>query len=148
VLTNGGYASWTTVLAGGLEIVTSGATTSNAKIADFITRLIALRDGLNNTAGAADGGTAAISAARANLLTSDNDIIGILADNAAMQTRIEAVKTQASSRFDNLGSLISKDADVDIAQTTVNLTRARTAYQAAMQAGAQMLKLSLLDYIP
>jgi len=125
---------------------TSG--TSNAKIADFITRLIALRDGLNNTAGAADGGTAAISAARANLLTSENDIIGILADNAAMQTRIEAVKTQASSRFDNLGSLISKDADVDIAQTTVNLTRARTAYQAAMQAGAQMLKLSLLDYIP
>ncbi len=125
---------------------TSG--TSNAKIADFVTRLIALRDGLNNTAGAADGGTASITAARANLLTSENDVIGILADNAAMQTRIEAVQTQAASRFNNLGSLISKDADVDLAQTTVNLTRARTAYQAAMQAGAQMLKLSLLDYIP
>ena len=124
---------------------TSGS--SNGKIADFITRLIALRDGLNNTAGAADGGTAAISAARGTLLTSENEIIGVIADNAAMQTRIEAVKTQANARFDNLGSLISKDGDVNIAQTMVDLTRAKTAYQAAMQAGAETLKLSLLDYI-
>ncbi len=142
------YDGGSIAVSNSLSITPFTSGTSNAKIADFITRLIALRDGLNNTAGASDDGTAAITTARANLLTSENDIIGIIADNASMQTRIEAVQTQATTRFNNLSSTISKDGDVDVAQTTVNLTRARTAYQAAMQAGAQMLKMSLLDYIP
>jgi len=29
----------------------------------------------------------------------------------------------------------------------VNLTRARTSYQAALEAGAQVMKMSLLDYL-
>lgn len=119
----------------------------NAKLGTFITRLIALRDGLNNTAGAADNGTAAIAAARANLLSSENDLVGVIADNSALQTRMESVKAQAEARFNNMQALISKDADVDVAQTMVNLTQARTSYQAALQAGAQMMKLSLLDYV-
>jgi flagellar hook-associated protein 3 FlgL len=46
-----------------------------------------------------------------------------------------------------LEALISKDADVDVAQTMVELTRQQTAYQAAMQAGANLLRMSLLDYL-
>jgi flagellar hook-associated protein 3 len=120
----------------------------NAKIAAFITNLIALRDGLNNTAGAADAGTAAIASARSALLNSEDHLIGIIADNSALQTRMESVKAQAEARFTNMQSLISKDADVDVSQTMVNLTRVRTAYQAALQSGAQVMKLSLLDYLP
>jgi len=125
---------------------TTGA--GNSKVATFITRLIALRDGLNNTAAAADGGTAAITAARANLLSSEDDLVAVIADNAALQTRMESLKSQAESRFNDMQSLISKDADVDVAQTMVNLTQARTSYQAALQAGAEMMKLSLLNYLP
>lgn len=125
---------------------TTGA--GNAKIATFITNLIALRNGLNNIAGAADAGSAAITSARSALLTSEDHLIGIIADNSALQTRMESVKVQAEARFMNMQSLISKDADVDVSQTMVNLTRVRTAYQAALQSGAQVMKLSLLDYLP
>jgi flagellar hook-associated protein 3 FlgL len=120
----------------------------NTKIADFINNLIALRNGLNNTANATDAGTAAIAAARAKLLTSEDDLVSIIADHSALQTRMESIKAQAEARFANMQSLISKDADVDVSQTMVNLTRVRTAYQAALQSGAQVLKLSLLDYLP
>jgi flagellar hook-associated protein 3 len=118
----------------------------NAKIASFITNLIALRDGLNNSSLTA--GTTAISDARSRLLTSEEDLVGIIADHSALQTRMESVKAQSEARFTNMQSLISKDADVDVSQTMVNLTRVRTAYQAALQSGAQVLKLSLLDYLP
>ncbi len=125
---------------------TSGA--SNAKIATFITNLMALRNGLNNTTGASDGGTSAITTARASLLTSEDDLVSIIADNSALQTRMESLKSQAEARFTNMQALISKDADVDVSQTMVDLTRVRTAYQAALQSGAQVMKLSLLDYMP
>jgi len=133
-------------LSGSVSIspFTSGA--GNAKIATFITNMIALRDGLNNPA--ADTGSAAITLARSALLKSEDDLVGIIADNSALQTRMESVKAQSEARFNNIQSLISKDADVDVSQTMVNLTRVRTAYQAALQSGAQVMKLSLLDYLP
>lgn len=146
----------TPAAADGLSIQLSGSVSispfttgaGNAKIATFITNMIALRDGLNNTAAATDAGTAAITSARSALLSSEDDLIGIIADNSALQTRMESVKAQSEARFNNIQSLISKDADVDVSQTMVNLTRVRTAYQAALQSGAQVMKLSLLDYLP
>jgi flagellar hook-associated protein 3 FlgL len=125
---------------------TSGA--GNSKIATFITNLISLRDGLNNTAAATDNGSAVITTARQALLSSEDDLVGVIADNSALQTRIESVRAQSEARFANMQSLISKDADVDVSQTMVDLTRVRTAYQAALQSGAQVMKLSLLDYLP
>lgn len=134
-------------LSGSVSITPFTTAAGNAKIATFITNMIALRDGLNNTAGATDAGSAAITSARSALLRSEDDLIGIIADNSALQTRMESVKSQSEARFNNIQSLISKDADVDVSQTMVNLTRVRTAYQAALQSGAQVMKLSLLDYI-
>lgn len=113
----------------------------NQNIAKFINNLISLRDGLK----ASD--TSKITAARSELLSSENDIVGVLANNASIQARLESVISQSASRFNDIEALISKDADVDQAQAMVNLTRQQTAYQAAMQAGAQVLKMSLLDYI-
>ncbi len=146
----------TPAAADGLSIQLSGSVSispfttgaGNAKIATFITNMIALRKGLDNTAAATDAGTAAITSARSALLSSEDDLIGIIADNSALQTRMESVKAQSEARFNNIQSLISKDADVDVSQTMVNLTRVRTAYQAALQSGAQVMKLSLLDYLP
>lgn len=113
----------------------------NQNIAKFINNLISLRDGLK----ASD--TSKITAARSELLSSENDIVGVLANNASIQARLESVISQSASRFNDIEALISRDADVDQAQAMVNLTRQQTAYQAAMQAGAQVLKMSLLDYI-
>ena len=91
--------------------------------------------------------TSGISTAQSNLLTSEDDLVSIIADNASNQTRLESVKIQNTERVNNLQSLIATDADVDVAQAMVNLPRARTSYQAALEAGAQVLKLSLLDYM-
>jgi flagellin-like hook-associated protein FlgL len=118
---------------------TDGA--ANAKIGTFIKNIAALLDGLNTDS------TSKISAAQTNLLASEDQLVSIIADNASNQTRLESVKIQNTERVNNLQTLISRDADVDIAQAMVNLTRARTSYQAALEAGAQVLKLSLLDYI-
>ena len=124
--------------------VTVAAFTSgdaNAKIGDFIRNISGLLDALN-----ADS-TTQISTAQKKLLTSEDQLVSIIAENASNQTRLESVKIQNTERVNNLQTLISRDADVDVAQTMVNLTRARTSYQAALEAGAQVLKLSLLDYI-
>jgi flagellin-like hook-associated protein FlgL len=118
---------------------TDGA--ANAKIGTFIKNIAALLDGLNTDS------TSKIASAQASLLTSEDHLVSVIADNASNQTRLESVKIQNTERVNNLQTLISRDADVDIAQTMVNLTRARTSYQAALEAGAQVLKLSLLDYI-
>jgi flagellar hook-associated protein 3 FlgL len=124
--------------------VTVAAFTSgdaNSKIGDFIRNISGLLDALN-----ADS-TTQISTAQNRLLTSEDHLVSIIAENASNQTRLESVKIQNTERVNNLQTLIARDADVDVAQTMVNLTRARTSYQAALEAGAQVLKLSLLDYI-
>ncbi len=113
----------------------------NIAVKDFINNMIALRDGLTSNS------TSRITAARASLMASGNGLIEILASNSSIQARLESVKAQSASRFNDMEALISRDADVDQAQAMVNLTRQQTAYQAAMQAGAQVLKMSLLDYI-
>jgi flagellar hook-associated protein 3 FlgL len=114
---------------------------ANSKIGVFINNIAALLEGLNTDS------TTGISAAQSDLLTSEDHLVAIIADNASNQTRLESVKIQNAERVNNLQTLIARDADVDVAQAMVNLTRARTSYQAALEAGAQVLKLSLLDYI-
>lgn len=114
---------------------------ANAKIGLFIRNIAALLSALKSDS------TSGIATAQASLLTSEDHLVSIIADNASNQTRLESVKIQNAERVNNLQTLISRDSDVDIAQTMVNLTRARTSYQAALEAGAQVLKLSLLDYI-
>jgi flagellin-like hook-associated protein FlgL len=46
-----------------------------------------------------------------------------------------------------LQSLVSKEADADLAETLVHLTAVQTAYQAALQNGDPILNNSLLDYL-
>ncbi|HAU59705.1 MAG TPA: flagellar hook-associated protein 3, partial [Opitutae bacterium] len=41
----------------------------------------------------------------------------------------------------------SRDLDVDLSETIMRLSRVSTAYQAAMQVGAQLLNTSLLNYL-
>ncbi len=114
---------------------------ANAQVGAFIGNLSALYSALQSDS------TSAISTAKSSLLGSENHLVAMLADNAAIQSRIESLRIQNAERVHNMDSLVSREVDVDTAQTMVNLTRARVSYQAAMEAGAQVLKLSLLDYI-
>ncbi|MEK0444906.1 MAG: hypothetical protein RLZZ399_227 [Verrucomicrobiota bacterium] len=113
----------------------------NVKITTLI---LTLRDA-RNAMEAND--TAALTTARNNLKTSEADIVAAVADNASGRARLDSIKEAASQRFMDVGALIGGETDVDIAQSMVDLTKTQTAYQAALQAGAQVLRLSLLDYI-
>lgn len=124
---------------GKLSPFTSGA--ENQGIATFMNNLVALRDALRG------GDAAAVQTARGSLESSEDDLLVTISDIGAKQTRLEAAAAQNTARFAELERLTAAETDIDLAQTVVKLTQAQTAYQAALQSGAQTLNLSLLDYL-
>jgi len=117
----------------------SGAT--NSGLADFVTNLIAMRDALNA------GDPTALAATQPALTTSEDLVVSAIADNGGVQTRIEASKSQQADRMTSLDSLVSSETDADMPSTIVKLTQTQTAYQAALQSAANIMHLSLLDYL-
>jgi flagellar hook-associated protein 3 FlgL len=115
--------------------------TTNAGLATFINNLVALRDALNS------GDTAAVSAAQSGLTSSEDLLVGALADNGGVQTRIEASQAQQADRTTSVDQLISSETSADLPATIVKLNQTQTAYQAALQSAANIMHLSLLDYI-
>jgi flagellar hook-associated protein 3 FlgL len=118
---------------------TSGAT--NQGIATFLNQMIALRDSLNS------GDTTSIAAANQTLLSSEDVITGAVADNGAIQARIQSDQTQQQSEATELNSLISNNTNADLPSTIVKLNQAQLAYQASLQTAASVMKLSILNYI-
>ena len=118
---------------------TSGET--NQGIRDFINQLIAMRDGL------ASGNQAGVGAAQAGLISAEDALVSALGEHGGIQTRIEASKSQQTDLTNSIDSLISKETDADLPSTIVKLTQTQTAYQAALQSAANIMKISLLDYL-
>jgi flagellar hook-associated protein 3 FlgL len=118
---------------------TNGAV--NQQLGDFVNNLVALRDALTNQ------DATAVQAAASSLHGSEDDLLVAISGVGAVQTRLEADGTQNSARFTDLETLISQDADADLAQTLVKFQQTQNAYQAALQSGAQVMHLSLLDYL-
>ncbi|TVR53938.1 MAG: flagellin [Puniceicoccaceae bacterium] len=115
---------------------------SNQRIAGFLNEVAALRDAL------AAGDTAVIaSTVRQGLSESEDELIFALSNQGAVQMRIELETAQTRGRFTELERLISTEADVDIAQTIVQLTQVQNAYQASLQSAGKVLTSSLLDYL-
>jgi flagellar hook-associated protein 3 FlgL len=118
---------------------TTGAT--NTGLQDFINQLVALRTSLqaNSPTG--------VSAAQTNLLASEDVLVSALAEHGGVQTRIEATQTQLVGRATDLESLVSAETDADLPTTIVKMNQAQTAYQAALQSAANLMQVSLLDYL-
>ena len=83
----------------------------------------------------------------ANLINGEDNFISAMAENGAVQLRIEVNQGQQESRADSLVSLVSGETNVDLPDTIVRLSQAQTAYQAALQSAASIMRISLLDYI-
>ena len=118
---------------------TSGAT--NTGLADLINHLINLRTALLS------GSSAAVTAARPGLTANEDLLVSALADNGGVQTRIEASQAQHTDRLLSVAQSISFETSADLPATMVKLNQAQTAYQAALQSAANIMHLSLLDYI-
>ena len=120
----------------GIQPVPDAAT--NAGLADFLNRLVSLRDAL------AAGDASAVRAVRPGLEDSENLLVGALSEHGAVQLRIEVAQIQQKARIDELERQISAEADADVTASIVQLNQ---AYEAALSSSASILKLSLLDYL-
>ncbi len=108
---------------------------------DFFNEVIELRDAL------AGGDTAVISGLRTRMVNSEDRIVAALAEHGGVQTRIEASRAEQRDRADHLEGRVSAETDADLPSTIVKLNQAQLAYQAALQSGASIMRLSLLDYL-
>ncbi|HYG21180.1 MAG TPA: flagellar hook-associated protein FlgL [Verrucomicrobiae bacterium] len=110
--------------------------------ADFFNHLISLQDHLL----AADTASI-INNDRAALLRDEENFLYQLSNNGVLQSRLETAKTAAAMRSESLEGMLSKEADADLTETLVQLSQAQTSYQAALQSGASLMRLSLMDYL-
>lgn len=115
--------------------------TANQGVLAFLNNLVSLRDAL------ATGSDANVKAQSANMLASEDDLVSTLSGMGALQGRIEVEVAQNSTRYSQLASQISREVDVDIAQSVVELTQTQNAYQAALMSAGKVLNKSLLDYV-
>jgi flagellar hook-associated protein 3 FlgL len=118
---------------------TSGAT--NLGIRDFINQLVTLRDAINAN------NSPAIGTAQAALLASEDPLVASMAEQGGLQLRIEASQAQLTDRSDRVEGEVSSEVDADLSSTIVRLNQNQTAYQAALQSAASIMRISLLDYI-
>ncbi len=84
---------------------------------------------------------------RAALAKDENNLIYQIGTNAALQARLVSAKSITSDRASSVDNLVSKEANADLASTLVQLNQTQTAYQAALQSGSSIMRLSLLDYL-
>lgn len=117
------------------------AAATNQELGDFLNNLVALRDSLQT------GDKTAIQATQPNLRTSEDNLLRTVSDMGAIETRLQGELAGNQARFSELEQLTSKEVDADLPETIVKLTQTQTAYQAALQVGAQVMRVSLLDYL-
>lgn len=137
----GNTAQGTVQLSEYSSIAPGTTNATNTGMGDFINNLIALRDALNS------GNSATVSATQTNLETSENLLVNSLSEHGAIELRIEVNRKQQESRAQNIETLVSQEADADLATTVVRLSQTSTAYEAALSSATKILKMSLLDYI-
>ena len=110
--------------------------------ADLFNHLITLQNHLLS------GDTASIAATDRSALAKDEEnMLYHIGLNGTTQTRLETASAFAEKRSLSIQQMISKEADADMAQTLVSLKQTQTAYEAALQSSAGLLKMSLLDYV-
>lgn len=86
----------------------------------------------------------------ASLGTIDENIKNILrvrADIGARQNRLDLTANRLESDSLNFTDLMSKNEDVDEAETIMNLTNEENVYRASLAGGARIIQTSLVDFI-
>lgn len=130
------------IAVGSRSLITPGTSgETNEDIAEFIGRLVELRDAMYT------GDVDAVSTLRQGLDESEDNILAGLGELGAIQLRIEASHTQQTVWKDNIERVVSSEADIDLADAMVQLSQASVAYEAALSSSSRILQLSILDYL-
>jgi flagellin-like hook-associated protein FlgL len=94
--------------------------------------------------------TGVVGATSTQTLQADAAQVTQLADNGAVQTRLDTAASAATASQTALQQSITNVAGADLTQTLVQLTQANNSYQAGLQSASAILQLqqSLLAYLP
>jgi flagellar hook-associated protein 3 FlgL len=76
-----------------------------------------------------------------------NDLLTIRSEFGAKQNRLEMTKGRLTDNDLQFRELLSKNEDVDIAETIMNLKMSENIYRSALSAGARIIQPSLMDFI-
>lgn len=115
------------------------------KLAGIVNSLIGLRNDLHDRG--SGNYLAQNNEFERELISLEDKIIDDMGEISSKLVRMETVKSQDEEYFVELDKQISRDLEVDLSEAIMRLSRVSTAYQAAMQVGAQMLNSSLLNYL-
>ena len=119
-----------------------GLITDSQSGADLFNHLIALRNDLTPaTRRPSPAPTARICR------TDENKIFTRSATTVRCKRGWTTAATVASNSTQTLNTMISNTSSADMVQTMVQLNQTQTAYQAALQSGAKIMQLSILNYI-
>ena len=117
----------------------------NNKGADIMKHLVDLRDLLS--AATPEDIKKIKTEIQPGLKSDEDNFIDHFSVIGATQSRLDTSEAIAKKRAFSLEPLISKEADVDLAETLVRLNEIQNAYTAALQTGGTLLSTSLLDYL-
>ena len=121
---------------------TRGLFSDSRSGADFFQNLINLRDHV------ATGNTAAIASTDKAALEKDSDnLLYHISNNGVTQTRLNLTATGLQNNLSALDKNISGQTSADLVETMVQLNQAQNSYQAALQSGAKIMQLSILNYL-
>ena len=118
--------------------------------ASLFANLINLRDHIaaNASATPATQNTAIITGADTSALKKDSDnLLFHISNNGVLQSRLDVADTQLTNRLSTLNTSISNQTSANLVETMVQLNQAQNSYQAALQSGAKIMQLSILNYI-
>jgi flagellar hook-associated protein 3 FlgL len=121
---------------------TEGLLSDSRSGADLFRDLISLQQNLTS------GNTTAIASTDSpNLTTDENHIVSGIAANGVLQSTLESASTAATQLGTTITSQTSNLTSADLATTLTQLDQTQTAYQAALESGEMIMKLSILNYI-
>lgn len=110
--------------------------------ADLFSHLVTLQQQLSNNDAAGIQSTT-----RGQLKSDEENLLYHVANNGALQSRLETTLSTNKSEKQNVEAGISTRTDLDLPSAIVKLNQQQTSYQAALQSAGSILNLSLLSFL-
>ena len=118
---------------------------NTADLARVVDSLVELRDGLSqeNLSEMAQ----IVQSLETELISNEDSVVDKMGELSSTLVRMNTVRAFDEEYHLEIDQRLAKDLDIDLSEAIMQLTRVSTAYQAAMQVGAQLLNTSLLNYL-
>jgi flagellar hook-associated protein 3 FlgL len=123
----------------GREFLGDGSSGDDGKLLDVLRDAVV---SLESDDGAKLGSTD-LQALDANL----DKVLEVRARNGAVQNRLESAVSRLAEVEESTTKQLSETEDADIAKTLIDFNSQQAAYQAALRAGANLVQVSLMDFL-